>query len=69
MKDSFRVKVEEDGTTSFETGSFSSAIHLSADKFLRSMQQLLGGTTTKQKSLAHHHHHHDEEHAHDHDHE
>jgi hypothetical protein len=62
MQDEFLFEILEDGTVRQETGSFTEAAHITADKLSDRVKLLLGGETrTKKKGKqehAHHHHHH-----------
>lgn len=59
MKNRINYHIEEDGTVSFQTEDFSPEHHEDADKFLKVVEELLGGETerkVKKGHLRHHHH-------------
>lgn len=65
MTDVIRVEILEDGTISITTDSVSGTNHVSADKLLKDIAKLAGGTVTTTKRVKtgvraheHHHHHH-----------
>lgn len=48
--DMIEIEVLEDGTIKITTDQISPANHLSADQFLRHIEELAGGEITKQKN-------------------
>lgn len=68
MSDRITFKILEDGTIVTSTPGISGENHLNADKFLRHVQELAGGDTSKVKAAHGHEHEHDHDHAHDHRH-
>ena len=67
MPDTIRVvKIEDDGTITFETDGISGQNHESADQFLKIMEELCGTQRVTIKRPHHPHHH---EHGHGHKHE
>lgn len=49
-EDMIEIEVLEDGTIKITTDAISPANHLSADSFLKMIEQLAGGEITKQKN-------------------
>lgn len=48
--DTMTFEILEDGTLIVKTSEISPGNHMSADKLLAEMEQLMGGQTTKQKN-------------------
>lgn len=67
--DKITFRILEDGTIVTQTPGISGENHLNADKFLRHVQELAGGSVERTKVQHGHHHDHAHDHAHDHDHE
>ena len=57
-EDKIEIEILDDGTIRLETDTISPANHLSADQFLKEIERLTGGTTTKTKNRHGHVHHH-----------
>jgi hypothetical protein len=57
-RDTLRITILEDGTIKTETDDLSGPNHASADKFLKDVERLTGGesTRTRRKPSTHHHH-------------
>ena len=55
-EDIIEIEVLEDGTIKVTTDQISPANHMSADQFLKQIEQLAGGEITKQKNRKAHGH-------------
>lgn len=63
IEDKIEIEILDDGTIRLETDTISPANHLSADQFLKEIERLTGGTTTKTKNRHRHVHHYEHSHA------
>lgn len=50
MEDTIAIEILPDGTIKVTTNTISPANHMSADQFLREIERLTGGETTKSKN-------------------
>ena len=66
--DVIKGEILKDGTIKFVTDPISGPNHQNAERFLKEVADLAGGTTTRTKRTdkGHHHHHHHHEGAHQH---
>lgn len=66
MRDSFAIRIEEDGTITCESGEFGSKeTHDAADDFVKRLSEIAGGETEVRKKEKHGHvHHHSHTHGH-----
>jgi hypothetical protein len=64
--DAIDIRIEEDGTISMKTSAISATNHLSADKLLEDLEQMIGGPVIKihDPDAKQHAHIHTHEHAH-----
>jgi ABC-type Zn2+ transport system substrate-binding protein/surface adhesin len=71
MRDGFKIRIREDGSTVITSESFSGEKHLDAEKVRAWIAAKLGGVSEAVRNTeAHvHGHDHDGEHEHDHDHD
>lgn len=63
-EDEITYEILPDGTIKWSTSKISAANHSSADEFLKEVERLAGGSTTKTKRQSAHAHAHAEEHQH-----
>jgi hypothetical protein len=58
MPDKIKFEILEDGTLSVETDAISGQNHMSADEFLKTVEKLVGGTSTTKHKDGHSTHRH-----------
>ena len=59
-KNEFEIEILEDGTISVTTDGFDGTVHKSADEFVKTLGDMLGGPVVIKKRKRHHHHSHGE---------
>ena len=66
MADSMQIEILADGTMKVTTDKVSMANHMSAEKFMKGVAEMLGGTVTKLKRKGRTSHTHSHDHGHSH---
>ncbi len=57
MASEIKIKILDDGTVRIDTDTIDPALHVSADKFLAEVEDLLGGEVTIEQKKKHAHQH------------
>jgi hypothetical protein len=69
VKDAFKLRIREDGSSVVTSEGFSGEKHLDAEQVRAWLAKKLGGESSTVRNTEAHNHAHDGEHEHDHDHD